>query len=150
MESKSVRLNSEKTISNANFKIKIGTTNKVDPQVVYIEGKTFIQPEEVKDDYTRDISEIKRKFNRSLQSNLSKDQLFTNKYICEFQVAKNGIASNKKTFLSFQFLFRQRSDRKIMKLKDIKNASEPLINNIVNELADHIENHNFTITKTKR
>ena len=64
---KTVRLNSEKTIANDNFKIKIGTTNKVNPQVVYVEGKTFIKPLVEKDDYSKDVVEMKRSFNRTIQ-----------------------------------------------------------------------------------
>ena len=43
-QTKTVRLNSEKTINHELFKIKIGTTNKINPKVIYVEGRTFIQP----------------------------------------------------------------------------------------------------------
>ena len=54
-----VRLNSEKKIENEYFKLKIGTTNKINPIVIYVEGKTFISPNEEKGDYSKDIAEIK-------------------------------------------------------------------------------------------
>lgn len=147
---KAVRLNSEKTILNENFKLKIGTTNKVNPQVVYVEGSAHIKPLKEQDDYSRDIVEMKRFFNRTIQKYLTGDKLYVPKYIFDFQIAQSGISMHKKSSLSFQFLLRQRSDKQIMKLKDIKAASENLINNIINEFTEHIKSHNFSITKTKR
>ena len=35
-------MNSEKKIENEDFKLKIGTTNKVNPLVIYIEGTSWI------------------------------------------------------------------------------------------------------------
>ena len=75
-----VRLNSEKKIENENFKIKIGTTNKTNPIVVYVEGRAFISPQEEKEDYTRDISELKHNFSRAISKHISGSSLFDNKY----------------------------------------------------------------------
>lgn len=147
---KAVRLNSEKTIANNYFKVKIGTTNKVNPQVVYVEGKTFIKPINEKEDYNKDVIELKRAFNKTIQKYLTGDKVYIPKYIFDFQVAQSGISTQKKSFLTFQFLLRQRTDKQIMKLKDIKTASENLINNIIDEFSEHIKTHEFTITKTKR
>ena len=147
---KAVRLNSEKTIANDYFKVKIGTTNKINPQVVYVEGKTFIKPLNEKDDYNKDIVELKRASNKTLQKYLTGDKLYVPKYIFDFQVAQSGISTAKKSFLTFQFLMRQKVDKQIMKLKDIKTASEDLINNIINEFSEHVKSHDFSITKTKR
>lgn len=143
------RLNSEKRIDNENFKLKIGTTNKIDPVVVYIEGRTFISPQEDKEDYSKDISEIKHNFSRAISKNISGSQLFDRKFILDFQVASKGISLTKKSFLSFQFLLRQNKDN-VMKLKDLKEHCEELIKNIVNSLEENIVEHNFVISKTKK
>lgn len=144
-----VRLNSEKKIENENFKLKIGTTNKINPIVIYIEGKAFISPSEEKDDYSRDIAEIKHRFKRSISDSLTRSDMFDNKYILDFQVASSGIAVNKKSFLSFQFLIKQRRDN-ILKLSDVKERSENMILGIVEGLKEGIEDHNFTLSKTKK
>ncbi len=144
-----VRLNSEKRIENEDFKLKIGTTNKVNPLVIYVEGKAFISPVEEKDGYSRDISEIKHYFKRSISSNLAGSNIFDTKYILDFQVASSGISVNKKSFLSFQFLLRQKGE-KVMKLTDVKTASEGMISNIVESLKETITEHNFELSKTKK
>ncbi len=64
-------------------------------------------------------------------------------------MAASGVAVNKKSFLSFQFLLRQKRDN-IMKLSDVKNLSEGMINNIADALRDSIIEHNFVLSKTKK
>ena len=144
-----VRLNNEKKIDNEYFKLKIGTTNKINPIVIYVEGKAFISPTEEKDDYSKDISEIKHRFKRGISEGLYGTDVFDGKYIMDFQVASNGISVNKKSFLSFQFLLRQKRDN-VMKLSEVKIMAEPTLQNIISSLKDAITDHNFQLTKTKK
>lgn len=147
---KTVRLNSEKTIEHDLFKLKIGTTNKIEPKVIYIEGRTFIQPLTEKDSYNIEITSMKRKFNKIIQNFISSNNLFSQKYILDFQVAQSGISTLKRSFLSFQFLLRQKDDNKILKLKEIKQKSETDIQNILNDLTTCIKEYDFSVSKTKR
>ena len=144
-----VRLNSEKKIENDDFKIKIGTTNKINPIIIYIEGRAFITPTEDKDDYGRDISEIKHVLKQSISDHIHSAAGFDNKYIVDFQVASNGIQVNKKSFLSFQFLLRQNKD-KVLKLIEVKNNSSNMVLDIVNDLKEAIVERGFLLTKTKK
>jgi hypothetical protein len=148
-KTKTVRLNSEKTIEHNLFKIKIGTTNKIEPKVIYFEGRTFIQPLQDKDDYSLDITLIKRKFNKIIQNFVNSNDLFSQKYILDFQVAQSGISTLKRSFVSFQFLLRQKNDNKILKLKDLKQKSENDIQNILEALIKCIRESDFTVSKTK-
>ena len=67
-QTKTVRLNSEKTINHNLFKIKIGTINKINPKVIYVEGRTFIQPLNEKNSYTTELTGIKKGFNKIIQN----------------------------------------------------------------------------------
>lgn len=144
-----VRLNSEKKIENENFKIKIGTTNKINPIIIYVEGKAFISPTDDKEDYSKDISEIKHVLKQSISEHIHSVEEFDNKYIVDFQVASNGIQINKKSFLSFQFLLRQNKD-KVLKLIEVKNNSSNMVLDIVNDLKEAIVERGFLLTKTKK
>lgn len=143
------RLNSEKKIDAENFKLKIGTTNKIDPIVVYVEGRTFISPIEEKEDYSKDLSKIRHEFSRAISRGISKSPLFDRKFILDFQVASKGVSLNKKSFLSFQFLLRQNKEN-VLKLKDLKANCEEMIKAIVSSLEENIIEHNFVLTKTKK
>ena len=144
-----VRLNSEKKIENDDFKIKIGTTNKINPIIIYVEGKAFISPTEDKDDYSRDISEMKHVLKQSISEHLRATDSFDNKYIVDFQVASNGIQVDKKSFLSFQFLMRQNKDN-VLKLIEVKNMHADMVLDIVRDLKDSIVECGFLLTKTKK
>jgi hypothetical protein len=143
------RLHNEKKIENENFRLKIGTTNKINPLVVYIEGRTFICPSFEKDDYSKEISEIKRSLSQSISRNIRSSSRFDDKYIMDFQVASSGVAKGKKSFLSFQFLLRQNKDE-VLNLKELKEQEIDTINNIVDALKESILTHNFSLSKTKK
>lgn len=147
---KTVRLNSEKTINHELFKIKIGTTNKINPKVIYIEGRTFIQPLNDKSSYSSELTGIKREFNKIIQNFIDSNELFSKKYILDFQVTQSGISITKRSFLSFQFLLKQKNEDKILKLKDVKQKTESNIQGILNLLTKCIKEYDFNVTKTKR
>lgn len=144
-----VRLNTEKKIEHESFKLKIGTTNKLNPMVVYVEGKAFIAPLEASEDYQKDISEIKHTLRRAISDSLTGTTLFDHKFILDFQVAVNGISVGKKSFMSFQFLFKQDKDN-VKKLSEVKEAAQPIIEKIADSLRDSISTHGFVISKTKK
>jgi hypothetical protein len=152
METKvrTIRLNSEKTIDHDFFKLKIGTTNKIKPNVIYVEGRTFIRPLHNKDNYNSDVVNIKRRFNDFLKTYTSNNEFFSSKFILDFQVAQSGICINKRSFLSFQFLLKQKDENHILKLKDVKNSTENAIKNILNNLIKEIEKCDFEVSKTKK
>jgi hypothetical protein len=147
---KTVRLNSEKTINHELFKIKIGTTNKINPKVIYIEGRTFIQPLNDKSSYSVELTGIKRGFNKIIQNFIDSDDLFSKKYILDFQVAQSGISITKRSFLSFQFLLKQKNEDKVLKLKDVKQKTESNIQDILNSLTQCIKEYDFNVTKRTR
>lgn len=149
-QTKTIRLNSEKTINHNLFKIKMGTTNKINPKVIYVEGRTFIQPLSEKNSYTTELSMIKRGFNKIIQDFINTNDLFSKKYILDFQVAQSGISVSKRSFLSFQFLLKQKNEDKILKLKEVKEKTEDGIQDVLNNLTSCIKEYDFNVTKTKR
>lgn len=143
------RLSSEKRIDHNTFKIKIGTVNKVNPQVIYVEGRTFICPLYEKEDYSSDISIIRHDFVRKISNTLKDNSLFDKKFIIDFQVASSGISIKKKSFLSFQFLLKQKNGHIIPKLSEIKEKTNDMITEIVDVLENSIIDHDFIISKSK-
>ena len=143
------RRNSEKKIENEIFKLKIGTTSRENPQVVYVEGGTFITPLKEQDGYSKEINHIRKIFKDSITKNLRNSNLFENNFILDMQISERGITPNKKSFLSFQFLMRQNKDN-VLKLKDIREKSDGTINNIISSLQGAISDGDFIMSKKKR
>ena len=148
-EVKKLRLNSEKSLQHKTFKLKLGTTNKNNPLVVYVEGHAFICPQEEKDSYTKDISDFKYTLQRSIRNLLCNNDYLQKEYILDFQIANSGIKINKKSFLSFEFLMKQPKE-KILKLNDVKKHTEAQIYEVVDTLEKKIRSHNFSLSKTKK
>ena len=148
-EQKRKRLTSEKSLQHDTFKLKLGTTDKTNPLVVYIEGGVFITPNEEKDSYVNDVKAIKYGLKKTIRENLSNNNFFVNDYILEFQIADKGIKTNKKSFLTFDLMLKQPSG-KILKLNDVKKHAEQNIYEIVNSLKQNIVEHNFSLSKTKK
>ena len=148
-ENKQRRLTTEKTVNNSDFRLKIGTVNKSNPQVIYVEGRTFISPLEEEDSYTYYIQSIRKNFSGIISKELSKTKLFEDKFILDFQVANSGIRKGKKSFLSFQFLLRQ-PHNEIKQFKEIKTLSTEIMDNIVNSLKSIIIDNGFALSKTKK
>ena len=144
-----VRLNSEKKLETKDFRLKIGTTNKNNPQVIYVEGRTFVSPLDNKEDYSRDILDFQHTLKSAISNGLANNRHFEKKFIVDFQLASKGICYNKKSFLSFQFLLKQNPEN-VMKFKDAKEKAMPLVDNVITKLGNSIEEHDFKITKTKR
>ena len=142
------RLNSEKKVNNDHFRIKIGTINKNNPSVIYINGSGFVSPLSKKDSYADDIEEIKLDFFKNVKLNTLKSDKLENKYACDFDLRMSGIKPNKKSFLSFQCHLKQK-DGHPCRLNEIKSNLEDTINNIVENLFMDFIAHNFSVTKTK-
>ena len=148
-EQKRKRLTSEKSLQHDTFKLKLGTMDKTNPLVIYIEGKVFITPNEEKDSYTKDMKDIKFALKKTIRESLSNSDFFQNEYILEFQIADTGIKTNKKSFLTFELLLRQPAN-KVSKLNDIKKYTEHDIYEIINSLEQNSVEHNFSLSKTKK
>ena len=149
METKKQRLNVEKKIKNDFFNIKIGTVNRLNPQVVYFEVRTFVAPLEEYDNYNYVFSFLRKELSNTLNNKLKNNDLFTNKFILDFQVANSGVKVNKKSFLTFQLFLRQKNDQ-LHDLKTIKKLSEPFITDLLETLKENIITSNFLIAKSKK
>ncbi len=143
------RLNSTKKIENDSFKLKLGTTNKLNPFAVYIEGRTFISPNEEKDDYSRDLADMKHHLKTTINSSIKNSPLFENRAILDFQAAASGIATDKKSFISFTCVLKQPQE-KILSLKDLKVSAEGVINKIADDFRDYIISKNYEVSKMKK
>lgn len=145
----SVHLNTEKAIDHRLFKLKIGTTNKNNPLVVYLEGKTFITPTIEKETYRKDISLIEHGFKNNIREMINKTPYFIDKYILDFQISDAAISVKKKSFLSFELLLKQNTET-ILPLKEIRKRTETDICSMINGLEETIKLHDFKLSKTKK
>lgn len=143
------RPSTEKNLPHSDFRLKLGTINKNNPEVIYIEGKTFISPLNDEMNFKNVLQSVRRNFNFTISETLKSCDIFENKFILDFQVANSGIRMSKKSFLSFQILFRQDRNN-ILPMKVLKNKSLNFIMKLMGELKYSLLKNNFSISKTKK
>lgn len=142
-------MNSEKTIKNPTFTLKVGTNNKHNPLVIYLSGRTYVSPLVHKSDYSDNIYDVKHSLCKKISSFLKKNYFFEDKYIFNIKIAVVRMAVGKKSALSFQLYLKQRSDN----VRDFKNICEIASNElmtIVDSLYVLLVDNELYPTKTKK
>ena len=141
------KITTEKKIDNDWFKLKIGTMDKKEPSVVYLEGGIFIKPNKKKDDYRPSIKNINTCFHDEVKNIYSKtNNIFSQNYISNFEIADERMKYNKSTYLSFQFFLRQTGQRSYNELFD---AIAALVPEISLNLVNCIKSNDFDCSKRK-
>ena len=142
------RLTTEKTINHDFFRLKFGTVNRINPPVVYLDGRTFISPIEDMESYNYIIQKIRKSFSTTIGYEVAGNELFDSRYILDFQVANSGVRVGKKSFLSFQLMLKQKGNN-VKTFKEIKKLSEKQLITVVDKMVKDISN-DFIISKTKK
>lgn len=141
------KISTEKKINNEWFKLKIGTTDKKEPNVVYIEGGISIMPTKNKTDYKPSIKNISNGFEAEISKLCSDNSnILSSNHILNFEIAENRIKYNKSTFLSFQIFLRQKCK---LSYKEIVDILTPLIESSSKNFINCIMSNDFSYSKRK-
>lgn len=140
------RLNKEyKICSNKTIELIYGSTNKNNPQVIYISGKCWISPSFC-DDYETILKNIKKEFIRYINKFIKFDNIFDNKFILDFDINIDSLNLNTKKYLSFNIFLKQK-DEVIYSLKDEKLFSN--FYQLSDKLEELLKSNDFEIYKRK-
>lgn len=128
-----------------NIDLIYGSTNKDNPQVIYLSGKCWVLP--VFDgDYNFIFNNIKKEFNHYITTFIKSNNIFSNKFILDFDISIDGLSMNNKKFLSFNIFLKQKND-------PIFNLNNPIFlskfQNITDKLEELLFNNGFKIFAKK-
>lgn len=141
------RLNKEYDININNYvRMKYGSINRLNPIVVYINGKSWISPT-FDGDYEELITKIFNSFKKELKSQVNSSPYFDNKIVCDFDLKTSSLKENKKNFLSFEFYIKQKTN--VIQLKDMKLLIKNTFKGAIDKLVDNLINNSFIMTKDK-
>jgi len=138
--SKEFKLNISNKIS-----VKYGSADKNNPKVIYIEGKCWISPL-FEGDYTAHIDNIKAQFRKGVSKLLISNEVYSSKFILDFDVNTENMKIDEKKFLSFNIFLRQKSNS-LYTLKDAKLYER--FPTMVNMLYNLLNENEFRVTKRK-
>lgn len=142
------RLNKEYELDvNDKFVIRYGSVNRKFPIVIYVNGKTWVQPTS-EFDYVSSIREICKSFKNNLRKQLSLSDIFHNKMIIDFDISVASIEKGKKKFLSFEVYLKQKGE--VLSLADIQFTLKNIIGNAVDNMAENLINNTFILSREKK
>ena len=149
------KINSEQTVDNDSFKLKVGTTDKKNPKTIYIDCGFFIEPKEEKDEYTEDIKNIEdgakrlaKKISNAMKPNTEGERIFKKDFIFVFEVAETRASYGKKSYASIQLHLKQEDD--MLNFNEIMYYTKWLAEFFTKTLKRYIEDIGFEVTKTKK
>ena len=136
------RLNTEKKIKRNGFNIKIGTTNRLNPNTVYIDLGGYITPQEEKKEYSEDILSLNKMLNHEIKANLRTNNEFDKKYICVIETASERMKMGKKSYISLQCHLKQQN---CLDTNEILQATDEFITNLSPVIINTIEYNGFSV-----
>lgn len=125
--------------------LKYGTTNRENPKVIYINGKTWIKPL-YEGDYENAVKQAISDYKKDLKKRLIETEKFERNMLCEFDIRPEAMKFNKKKFLSFEIFIKQKG---CLEMKDLKDDLSECVGNASYIFADNLIKNDFTISKVK-
>ena len=144
------KINSEINFSDSDFKIKIGTTNKKNPETLYIQIGTYIKPSEIKSSYVDDVMLFDKSSKYFFKDKLKTSDIYNKNFILITDVAEERINTKKKSFMEMQIhLKRNKNDKKTFKIIS-KELYTEYISDFVLFLKETFNKKGFEYYKTKK
>lgn len=148
------KINSEFNIksNSLNFNIKMGTSNKKNPEVIYTTLTSYITP---LNDYDYNI--FLSVLNKGIKKYIKTINAIKNK--CErdliviVDIATNRLEIAKPSYLDIQIYLKPTNEVKLRHKYNFKNISEELYDNYIHDTIKYIEKtlseYNYVVSKTK-
>lgn len=142
------KVNGNKKINHNNIKAKIGLTDKKIHTTFYLEGGGFITPTTDFEDFSVIMDNIQSFCKKSTKNKLNENNLLDNCFLLNFEVCSDRMKKNKKTYLSFQYHFKQKNNANISVL-DVKKENENFFISLLNDLEKELNEFEIKISKNR-
>ena len=138
------KTNGNKEIKHLKIKSKLGLTNKKNHNTFYLEGNVFVIPENDCDDFVDTMNNIETNCKNFLKKKLLNNEFLSRNFISNFKICSNRMKKNKKTYLSFQYHFKQKNDANegILIMKEKNNS---FFTELLNEIERQLLSYNIQI-----
>jgi hypothetical protein len=146
------RIKSESNFTDEDFKIKIGTMNKKNPDVVYIELGSYISPKKEEKSYKGLISNIEKNSKETAINILQNSGICKNDFIFISEIADERISIDKKSYLEIQIYIKPtesiKNENKFSELS--KKINENCVSKIIPCVKEYISENGFEYYKSRK
>ena len=143
-----LRVNGNKNIKHKNIKARVGITDKKNQKVFFLEGGTFITPFEECENFTEVMSIIESTCRRSIKNKLLGHSALTTDFLMNFEVCADRMKKDKKTYLSFQYHFKQKNENNIS-IVTLKESNEKFFVSLLDDIENELSRYNMRVSKTR-
>ncbi len=131
-------------------RLRVGTIDKKNPSVMFIEGGFYVIPLAEKDTYKDDINNVRKILKNTIKETLENNPYYKTDFMFYIEFGDEKIVFNKKTYFTFQIFLKPKPE--ILKNKTFKDLMEiikdtPQWLHIVKE---NVEKNGFITFKTKK
>jgi len=127
-----------------NVKIGYGTVDYKNLKTIYVKLNSWVEPEDMDDEFNELLSKTKRKIKLRIYD--LKSDLFKKESIVDLDVRTKGIKLGKKSFINLEItLFTQKHFD--IRTKELKNIIKTLVEDIINSDLDNKNLFNFSKNK---
>ena len=144
------KINSEIKIQDPEFKIKIGTTDKKNPNILYIQIGTYIKPNNKKISYNEDITYIDKISKNYFKEKFKNSDIYSKNFIFVTDVADERINVKKKSFLEMEIHLKRINKNNESFIAVSKELYNYCINDFVYTLKETFTHNGFEYFKTKK
>ena len=146
------KIKSESKFQDNDFKIKIGTMDKKNPEVVYIELGSYISPKEEMETYKPYISRIEKKTKSLIEDVIQESGMCKNGFIFVSDIADERVAMNKKSYFEMQVFVKPTDEIKSCgKFVDLtKKINEECVSKIIPGIKKYITENGFEYYKSRK
>lgn len=146
------KIKSESKFPDESFKIKIGTMDKKNPEVIYIELGSYISPKEEKKSYKPNVSNIERETKSLIGNVLQNSGLCKSDFIFVSDIADERIAMNKKSYFELQLFVKPtdavKNSGKFSELTEMFNNK--CVSKIIPQVKQYITENGFEYYKSRK
>lgn len=127
--------------------IKYGTTDKTNPQVVYITGKTWVKPTK-KIDFHESIGDIRKRMEKRILNRLKTVDGMDNKYIFDLDINPLNMKVGNSKFMTFNIFLRQNKEN-VRSLKNVGGLLNIAFLPLIEEMTDDFNRDYFELIPKK-
>lgn len=143
-----IRINGNKNIKHNTIKARLGLTDKNNHNTFYLEGGAFIKPQSDYDDFPYIMSQIESVCRKNIKRKLLHSPILSPDFLMNFEICSDRMQCNKKSYLSFQYHFKQRNTLNNSVL-DIKDEYETFFISLLNDIEKELLSYDIVANKKR-